>query len=307
MTQCRHYSNLLIAFVVCGVLLGTNVFMFTIIIFQNTIKLRILKNNRHFYNNRANPNINHQHGHPQFSLSSQLSSNYIEKSDVTGGEKSFLSADKNEPILCCSSKTLKSALSDSCNDIIGAICCNSFLERRMNRQAKVRPRLGKHRVQNFSGKSDLSRLNQSLSQSCTTITRPGYILQVPNTTISSSSSSAMNMSDANKTTGFSRSTIYSKSNFLNNNFNRNRSLAVFQQQQQLQQQQQQQQQNPNEFQNSKLSSQTPKPFNPTDKNLLNSTSCLDAGVIDNYDNEIFYHMPKKFGGTDVTSQISSAF
>lgn len=49
--QCKHYANLLVAFVVCGVLLGTNVFMFTIIIIQNTIKLGLLRNKLKIYRN----------------------------------------------------------------------------------------------------------------------------------------------------------------------------------------------------------------------------------------------------------------
>lgn len=48
-SQCKHYSNLLVAFVVCGVLLGTNVFMFTIIIIQNTIKLGLLRHKLKIY------------------------------------------------------------------------------------------------------------------------------------------------------------------------------------------------------------------------------------------------------------------
>lgn len=48
-SQCKHYANLLVAFVVCGVLLGTNVFMFTIIIIQNTIKLGLLRHKLKIY------------------------------------------------------------------------------------------------------------------------------------------------------------------------------------------------------------------------------------------------------------------
>lgn len=67
--QCKHYANLLVAFVVCGVLLGTNVFMFTIIIIQNTIKLGLLRHKLKIYrqtqtrlfsnsNSPNNPNSN---------------------------------------------------------------------------------------------------------------------------------------------------------------------------------------------------------------------------------------------------------
>lgn len=297
-TQCRHYSNLLIAFVVCGVLLGTNVFMFTIIIFQNTIKLRILKSTKKFYEKQNNQQV-----HQQFNLSNQFSSNYIEKGDLGfAGDKSFLSMGRSERLLCCSLSTAKSVVSDSCNDILSAICCNSFLDRRNHRRTS-RDRMRKNRVQNYSSKSDLSRLNQSLSQSCTTITRPGYILQVPNTTLSSASSTTLNpMSDMTKTACLSR-TIYSKSNFLSNNLNRNRSLALFQQQQQ----QQQNLNNQNEknsiqkFQHSTIVSQGSRNFNNLDKSIITNSSCMD-----NYDNEIFYHMPKK-QASEVTSQISSAF
>ena len=158
-------------------------------------------------------------------------------------------------------------------------------------------------MQNYSSKSDLSRLNQSLSQSCTTITRPGYILQVPNATLSSASSASINpMSDVNKTACFARSTIYSKSNFLSNNLNRNRSLALFQQQQQHQQQNIQNQNDKNpiqNFQHSTIISQGSRNFNQLDKSIITNSSCMD-----NYDNEIFYHMPKK---QTAEGTISSAF
>ncbi len=294
-TQCRHYSNLLIAFVVCGVLLGTNVFMFTIIIFQNTIKLRVLKNTKKFYENRNN----HQ-SQQQFNLSNQHSSNYIDKSEMgVGGDKSFLSMNRSERLLCCSLSTAKSAISDSCNDILAAICCSSFLLRK-NQRHSSRNRIRKNRVQNFSSKSDLSRLNQSLSQSCTTITRPGYILQVPNATLSSASSASINpMSDVNKTACFARSTIYSKSNFLSNNLNRNRSLALFQQQQQQNIQNQNDKNLSQNFQHSTIISQGSRNCNQLDKSIITNSSCMD-----NYDNEIFYHMPKK---QTAEGTISSAF
>lgn len=41
--QCKHYTNLLIAFVVSIALLTCNIFMFTVIIIQNAIKLNLLK------------------------------------------------------------------------------------------------------------------------------------------------------------------------------------------------------------------------------------------------------------------------
>jgi hypothetical protein len=41
--QCKNYTNLLIAFSVCGALLAANIFMFTVIIIQNAIKLKLLK------------------------------------------------------------------------------------------------------------------------------------------------------------------------------------------------------------------------------------------------------------------------
>jgi hypothetical protein len=113
------------------------------------------------------------------------------------------------------------------------------------------------------------------------------------------------MSDVNKTACFARSTIYSKSNFLSNNLNRNRSLALFQQQQQQQQHQQQNIQNQNDknlsqnFQHSTIISQGSRNCNQLDKSIITNSSCMD-----NYDNEIFYHMPKK---QTAEGTISSAF
>ena len=48
LTKCRHYNNLLIVFVVCGILLMSNIFMFTIIMIQNPFKKQIVKDNKVF-------------------------------------------------------------------------------------------------------------------------------------------------------------------------------------------------------------------------------------------------------------------
>jgi hypothetical protein len=245
-SQCRHYSNLLVAFVICGVLLATNVFMFTIIIIQNTIKLNILREKIR----------NYQKNHRRDGTYDDQSKRFLQN--------------QNSIFLCCTDfETLKSAFSNSCMDIFTTICCGTLLKDVENSKAS-----NKKYLQDDSDKHcDLS----TTSQSCTTITRPGYILQVPNATLSSSS--ILNSSD--KTSNFSRSTAtYYKPNFFGNNNAKAKIIA-------------------NHSQN--FSFPPPPPQHSDDS--LGSSSCIDHDLkdLDGYENEVFYHT--KYAH----SQASSAF
>lgn len=279
--QCRHYSNLLVAFVVCGILLATNVFMFTIIIIQNTIKLSLLREKL----KSSKRNIKQP-----LHLGSQTST-YLDR-DL---DKSYVD---DEKICCCSIQTLKSAFYNSCSDVLRAICCGLFNKSLLkDGPSNLANKNLSNNLRNFSTKTDL-RSDITMSQGASTITRPGYILQLPNATLSQSS--ILNMSSDNKTTYYTRSTLYNKSNLVNN-FNRRNNFRnmPFQQQQQQSKLQIGGQNQP--------ASQASSSLPPASDESLISGSCLaeqqDVKDLENYDNEVFYHLPNKLNN----SQISSAF
>lgn len=158
-SACSHYSNLVVAFVICGVLLGTNIFMFTIIIIQNTIKLSFLKRKLNLI--RQNPKLF-----------------YVSNYDAN--DRTFTSVYDNKNKL----SHLKSALCLSWSDFIRIICCGVFENGFNLNKSKVD---GLKNIENF-GIHNEPIYDSDFNQSCTTITRPGYILQVPNSSSSESSS-----------------------------------------------------------------------------------------------------------------------
>ncbi|RNA09324.1 hypothetical protein BpHYR1_009015 [Brachionus plicatilis] len=160
-STCRHYSNLIIAFVICGVLLGTNIFMFTIIIIQNTIKLGFLKRKLNLIKN--NPKLFHP-------------------SNFDPSDRTLISLYDNKHRLT----SFKTALCLSWSDFLHLICCGVFRNRfdLSSNQSKVD---GLKNIENF-GIHNEPIYDSDINQSCTTITRPGYILQVPNSSSSESSS-----------------------------------------------------------------------------------------------------------------------
>ena len=171
---------------------------------------------------------------------------------------------------CTDFATFKSAFSNSCMDIFTTICCGTLLRDVENSKASSK----KYRQDDSDKQYDL---NTTSSQSCTTITRPGYILQVPNGTISSSS--ILNSSD--KTSYFSRSTTtYYKPNLFGNNHAKAKIIS-------------------NQSQN--FNFPPPPPQHSDDS--LGSSSCIDHDLkdLDGYENEVFYHT--KYAH----SQASSAF
>ena len=191
--HCKHYTNLLIAFIVCIALLATNVFMFTIIIIQNTIKLNLLKNKIRL--NKINS---------QFYCLSNNSSSYslVNKNDIETKRTS-----KNGRNCFC-------RFLNSISSCLGKVCCDfSEIEvkkaeahsQAMNRAARQNrnhqqhkqqlhalPRNGQnpnmHCVSNDVYKKK-KRGNQFLHghgssrSSVITKSREGYILNFPNTGI----------------------------------------------------------------------------------------------------------------------------
>ncbi|CAF0736717.1 unnamed protein product [Brachionus calyciflorus] len=150
-SQCRHYSNLIIAFVICGILLGTNIFMFTIIIIQNTIKLGLLKRKLSIL--KANPKIFANNSHFDMSL-------YDNK------------------------YRFRTVFSLTWSDFVNLICCGIFKD-------KLNLNKNENKIDKLANISNFGLQSEQLYDSdlnCTTIARPGYILQVPNTSSSESSS-----------------------------------------------------------------------------------------------------------------------
>jgi hypothetical protein len=311
-SQCRYYSNLLTAFVVCGVLLGTNIFMFTIIIIQNTIKLNFLRKKLHYIKKYGHNNNNGT------ILSSSNTNRYTET-----GSSYFRSS------ICCLSYVFKWATDKTCSDVIQTVCLGNFKGNRIHsnqanqanqtNQAKIPPprkrkmKLNKMEAENSTpSKNSKKNTNNDFSpgldvgiveKDCTrTITRSGYILQIPNTMAGISTSSLMNVSNSDVNSYFTRSTVFN--NKISNNFlfrsktNYKHRINPFQQEQEQTQE--------------ITTSQIP---NKSDESLI-STSYLDhdltMGV--EYDKEIFYHHKQSNNNDNITksselnqSEVSSAF
>lgn len=160
-STCQHYSNLIVAFVICGVLLGTNIFMFTIIIIQNTIKLGFLKRKLNLI--KENPKLFHA-------------------SNFDPNDRTFISLYDNKYRI----SSFKTALCLSWSDFARLICCGLFNDR-LNKNSNKSKVDGLRNIENFGIHSE-PIYDSDFNQSCMTITRPGYILQVPNSSSSESSS-----------------------------------------------------------------------------------------------------------------------
>lgn len=142
--QCKHYSNLLVAFVVSLVLLTINLIMFTIIIIQNTLKISLLKIKLNTYK--------------QILSFRNLSNSANERIDQTEFD--------------CTSQLFKDILKESCFDILKLLNIDSIVSKRDDASTSSKV-----------SKKDSKKLNENNTTSYSIATRPSSSTQqIPTST-----------------------------------------------------------------------------------------------------------------------------
>lgn len=181
---------------------------------------------------------------------------------------------------------LKSAICLSCSDFMRLICCGMFFAKK---SVKPDPIEKIRKFDNFTGINNDLSYDSDLNQSCTTITRPGYILQVPNATISGSILAGNDTTILNKDP--SLASLFVPNNKVAKKSGQNRKKVS---------------KHLESTHKSRKNEKLEDDFNQQQtEETFGEPSCIptEFSNLDSYENEVFYHVKNK----KIANQLSSAF